>query len=356
MTNVIFGLLLLAVPATVVAEHLHFSPIVVMVLACVGIIPLAKFMGQATEHLSSHVGPTGGGVLNATFGNACELIIAFFAVKAGLLDVVKASLTGSILGNILLVLGASMLAGGLKYETQTFSKMTAATGSKLLMIIAFVLVLPATGNSGPPVPADEVQRLMQHLSIGISGVLILLYLLGLFFSLGTHKHLFVPTVTAEDDDIKKPWPVWLGIAILAASTVAIAVLSEYLVDNVEQAASSIGMTPVFIGVFVLAIIGNAAENSTAVLMARKNKMDLSVSIALGSSTQIALFVAPVTVLVGYFMGQPMDLLFSHSEIIAVIAAVFICFAVLFDGESDWFEGALLLGLYVCLGMKFYFLG
>ena len=356
MVNIFFGLLLLAVPGTVVADHLHCSPTVVMALACIGIIPLAKFMGEATEHLSHHVGPTLGGVLNATFGNACELIIAFYAVKAGLIDVVKASLTGSILGNILLVLGGSMLVGGLKYETQTFSKMTAATGSKLLMIIAFVLVLPAAGNSGPALPAAELQVLSQHLSLGISGVLIVLYLLGLFFSLGTHKHLFVPVTSAEDDDIEKPWPVYLGVAVLAVATVAIAVLSDYLVDNVEQTASTIGMTPVFIGVFVLAIIGNAAENSTAVIMAYKNKMDLSVSIALGSSTQIALFVAPVIVLAGYFMGQPMDLLFSHSEIIAVIAAVFICFAVLFDGASDWFEGALLLGLYICLGMKFYFLG
>jgi Ca2+:H+ antiporter len=353
--NVIFGLLFAAIPATILAEHFGFSPTVVMGLACLGIVPVARLMGQATEHLSHKVGPTVGGLLNATFGNACELIIALFALRAGLIEVVKASITGSILGNVLLVMGASMVVGGLKHETQSFNKMTALTASTFLAIVAFSLMMPAALHH---FSEHESVRVNQNLALAISLVLIVLYMLGLVFSLGTHKHLFLPAADATEADEPETagWSVKKSIAVLAIATGAVVVLSEYLVGNVEAAATTMGMTPIFVGVILLAIIGNAAENSTAVLMARRNKMDISINIALGSSTQIAMFVTPVVVMFGYFTGSPMDLVFTPAEIISVIAAVIVCWLVVFDGKSNWLEGAALLCLYVILGVTFYFIG
>jgi Ca2+:H+ antiporter len=327
---------------------------VVMGLACLGIVPVARLMGQATEHLSHSVGPTVGGLLNATFGNACELIIALFALRAGLIEVVKASITGSILGNVLLVMGASMVVGGLKHEVQSFNKMTALTASTMLTIVAFSLMMPAALHHFSGV---ESARINQNLALAISVVLMALYLLGLVFSLGTHRHLFLPAadVTAEDEPDAERWSIKKSIAVLCVATIGIAILSEYLVGSVEAAATTMGMTPVFVGVILLAIIGNAAENSTAVIMARRNKMDVSVNIALGSSTQIAMFVTPLIVMFGYFSGQPMDLLFTPAEIISVIAAVMVCWLVIQDGKSNWMEGASLLALYAILGVTFYFI-
>lgn len=350
--NKLFLVLLLAVPLTFVADHLHWSPVWIMVIASVGIVPLAKYMGQSTEHIAHKTGPTIGGLLSATFGNACELILAFFALKAGLIDVVKASLTGSIMGNALLVMGASMLAGGLKHPEQRFNKDSATTAANALTIVALTLTLPAAMHYGTVQMSAGADTRM---ALVISTVLIVLYGLFLLFNLKTHKHLLTPVDTEEADDEVKTWSLPKSIAVLLSATLAVVFLSEHLVDCVDDAAKAWGMTPVFVGVVLLAIIGNAAENSSAILMARKNKMDLSLNIVMNSSTQIAMFVAPVLVLAGYFIGQPMDLQFTMPEIIAVVASVWVLKSMVEDGKSNWLEGAKLLGLYVIIATMFYFL-
>lgn len=352
--NKLFYVLLAAVPLTFTAGILHWSPTLVTLLACLGIIPIAKFMGEATEHISHKVGPTVGGLVTATFGNACELIIAILALQAGLIDVVKASITGSIIGNILLVLGASMVAGGLKHEVQGFNKLTASTASTLLTITALGLLLPAALHHAG---GAESQAMDSKVSLAISLVLMAMYFLGLLFSLKTHKHLFVPVADWKEDADEEVagWSLKKSVTVLLVATLTVVGLSHFLVDNVEHAAHALGMTPIFVGVILLAIIGNAAENSSAVLMAMKNKMDLSINITLGSSTQIAMFVAPVVVIAGFFFGQPMDLVFSKEEIIAVFGSVLILNHVLNDGKSNWLEGMGLLSLYTILGISFYFM-
>jgi Ca2+:H+ antiporter len=353
--NIVFGLLFAAIPLTMLAEHWHWPPIAIMGLACLGIVPVARLMGQATEHLSHQVGSTIGGLLSATFGNACELIIAIVALRAGMIEVVKASITGSILGNILLVMGASMMVGGLKHEVQEFNKMTAITACTFLTIVAFSLLIPSAVLHFSNAPSEHIE---QNLALAISAVLAILYMLGLLFSLGTHDHLFKPVAgaqTEDEGDETAHWSRRKSIIVLALATAGVAFLAEYLVGSVEHVAKDLGMTPVFIGVVLLAIIGNAAENSTAIIMARKNKMDLSINIALGSSTQIAMFVTPIIVFTGYFIGQPMDLVFTPAEIIAVIAAVWVGWLTLQDGKSNWLEGTALLALYLILAISFYFI-
>lgn len=351
--NKVFYSLLAFVPLTLVADWMHMSPMVIMSLACLGIIPIAKLMGEATEHLSHKTNPTVGGLLSATFGNACELIIALMALRAGLIDVVKASITGSIIGNVLLVFGASALAGGMKHEEQKFNKVTAGTGTTLLTITALSLLVPAAmQHLGGP----EAQAIDGKIALCIAIVLMTLYGLMLFFSLKTHKHLLVPVADAAEDDhdMTSSWSVTKSVAVLLGATLAVFLLSEKLVDNVEHVAHDLGMTPIFVGVILLAVIGNAAENSSAVVMARKNKMDVSLNIVLGSSAQIAMFVAPVLVIAGAIIGQPMDLVFSKGEILAVVSSVVILNLVVHDGKSNWLEGAGMLAFYTILGISFYF--
>lgn len=346
------NLLLVFVPAAILLEFLkpewHTA---IFITAALGIVPLAGWLGTATEQLAHRTGEGIGGLLNATFGNAAELIIAFVAVQKGLYPVVKASLTGSIIGNLLLVLGASILAGGLKFKRQQFNVVGARAQSTLLTVVAIAFVMPAAfhGLAGPA-------RAGEHdVSLTISLVLLLMYALHLVFSLITHKHLFTgePGEAAAEE---APWSIGKSIGILAASTAVLAWLSEILVGSVEPAAASFGMTRVFVGVIVVAIIGNAAEHSTAILMARKNRMELSIGIAIGSSLQIALFVAPVLVLASRVVGpRPMDLLFSPAEVLALFGAVLITGQIAGDGESNWLEGAQLLTVYVILALVFYFL-
>ncbi len=347
------NILLIFIPLTFAAGYLHWSPITIMVIASLAIVPLAKIMGEASEHIAHHTGPTIGGLVSATFGNACELIIALIALNAGLIEVVKASITGSIIANLLLVLGASMFAGGLKQEEQKFNKTASSTAVTMLTIAAFALILPAalhhTGGA-------DSQMLDSKMALAISVVLILLYFANLLFSLKTHKHLLQPEATAEDaHDLTTSWSLKKSVAVLLGVTLLIVFLCEELVGSVEHAAETLGMTPVFVGVILLAIVGNAAENSTAVMMARKNKMDLSLNIVLGSSTQIAMFVAPVVVIAGFIMHQPMDLVFTQAEILAVLASVMVVTRVVHDGKSNWLEGVMLLGLYAILGVAFYFI-
>jgi Ca2+:H+ antiporter len=343
--------LLIFVPLSVLAELAHFDPMWVFLFSAVGIIPLAGWMGRATEELAHRVGAGVGGLLNATFGNAAELIIALVALRAGLTDVVKASLTGSIIGNILLVCGLSLLVGGIGRERQTFNRTAASSGATMLFLAAIALIMPALYHAVVPRPAGAAE---QSLSLELSLILLLLYALSLVFSLFTHRHLYLGDPGAGER-VEAAWSWRWAVGVLVVVTALIALLSEFLVGSIEHTSQRFGLSELFVGVIVVAVIGNAAEHSTAVLAAAKNKMDLSMAISIGSSLQIALFVAPVLVLVGYAIGQPMDLVFTPSEVLAVVLSVVIVYQIASDGESNWLEGAQLLGVYLILALIFYFL-
>jgi Ca2+:H+ antiporter len=324
----------------------------VFISSSVAIIPLAGWKGRATEWMAEHLGPGIGGLLNATFGNAAELIIAIMALRAGLHDVVKASITGSIIGNILFVLGLAIVAGGATRRELRFNRTAASLSTTLLALSAVALVVPAlfhriSSTAGTPVE--------QTLSLEISIVLAATYILSLFFTLHTHKHLYVGHGDAESDAAigMHKVPLWKSGLILLIATSMVALMSEFLVGAVEHTAHQLGMTDVFVGVFIVAVVGNAAEHSTAVLVAMKNKMDLAVNIAVGSSLQVALLVAPALVFISYAFGKPLDLLFTTFEIAAIVLSVAIVNLIASDGESNWMEGVLLLAVYAILGLAFY---
>ncbi len=348
-----FNALLIFLPIAVYLEH--FRPeahTLIFFAACIAIIPLAGLMGRATEQIANRAGEGIGGLLNATFGNAAELIIAIVALRAGQLEIVKASLTGSIIGNVLLVLGASFLAGGLRYKIQDFNPITARAQAQMLLVSAVAVIIPGLFHALRPADADVNEA---AISLVIACLLVTLYVLSLVFSLRTHKHLFEGAHGAEPHQAhEKPWSLQRALATLAIATVFIAWLSEIMVGSVEEAAAQIGMSKVFVGVVVVAIIGNAAEHSTAVLAAIRNRMDLSLGIAIGSSTQIALFVAPLLVFLSYFVGPgPMTLAFTMGETFAILIAALITAHVTSDGHSNWFTGALLLTLYLILAVGFF---
>jgi len=345
-------LLLIFVPITVVLEVVKADHLAIFLSAGVAIVPLAGLLGRATEHLTAHVGAGVGGLLNASLGNAAELIIALVALREGLHDVVKASLTGSILGNILLVLGASMLAGGLKYERQKFNRTAAGMGASLLLLAAVGLIIPALFHF---TASDRGVAIERELSLEISIVLFTMYILSLMFSLKTHNHLFAGEPHDASDLGEKPWSRRRSIVVLSLVTVCIAAMSEMLVGALDHAAKTLGLTQLFVGVILVALVGNAAEHSTAVLMAMKNKMDLALGIAVGSSLQIALLVAPILVFASYLLGPPLDLIFTPFEVAAVTISVLVVGFVAMDGESHWMEGAMLVGVYVMLAIAFFFL-
>jgi Ca2+:H+ antiporter len=348
--------LLVFIPISVYLEHFHsHAHLWIFFSACVAIIPLAGLLGEATEHIAERTGEGIGGLLNATFGNAAELIIAIVALRAGFIDVVKASLTGSIIGNILLVLGAAFLAGGLYHKIQQFNPMAARTQAAMLVLASIALIIPALFRylRPPHLIINEAA-----LSLAIAAILIVVYALSLVFSLHTHKELFRGSIgepSREAVHLSQPWSWRVALIVLGVATFFIAWMSEILVGSVEQAAEAVGMSSVFVGIIVVAIVGNAAEHSTAVLMAIKNRMDLSFGIAIGSSTQIALFVAPLLVFLSYVMApQPMDLVFTRGEILAVILSTFMTAFAAGNGTSNWFMGAQLLAVYVILAVAFYF--
>ena len=345
-------LLLVFVPLTVALEIVKADPLVIFATSALAIIPLAGLLGQATEHLACHVGAGIGSLLNASLGNAAELIIAFVALREGLHDVVKASLTGSIIGNVLLVLGASMIAGGMKHERQKFNQTAAGLGTSMLVLAAVSLIIPALFHF---TAADRGVRIEHELSLLIAVVLFMIYCLSLAFSLKTHRHVFEGDGHDADDLGEPPWSYRTSLVVLTAVTILIGAMSEMLVGAIEPAAHQLGLTQVFVGVIVVALVGNAAEHSTAILMAMKNKMDLAVGIAVGSSMQIALFVAPVLVFVSYFFDQPLDLIFTPFEVAAVTMSVVILGFVSMDGESHWMEGVMLVGVYAMLAVAFFFL-
>lgn len=344
--------LLVFIPVAITLEIVKADPVYVFAVSALAIIPLAGLLGRATEHLTSHVGAGIGSLLNASLGNAAELIIALAALREGLHDVVKASLTGSILGNVLLVLGASMVAGGLKYERQKFNQTAAGMGSSLLLLAAVGLIIPALFHF---TASDRGVTIERELSLEIAVVLFIMYGLSLLFSLKTHRHLFAGESQAVEDLGEKPWTMRLSIGVLTGTTILIAIMSELLVGAIEPTAHRLGLTQVFVGVILVALVGNAAEHSTAVLVAMKNKMDLAIGIAVGSSLQIALLVAPVLVFASYLFGTPLDLIFTPFEVAAVTISVLALGFVSMDGESHWMEGAMLVGVYAMLAIAFYFL-
>jgi Ca2+:H+ antiporter len=348
------------IPIAIALEVAHASASLIFVCSALGVIPTAALMGRATEQLAARSGPGIGGFLNVTFGNAPEIIIALFALHEGLQEVVKASLVGSILGNILLVMGAAMLVGGLRRERQFFDRTAANVQALMLMLAAAALAMPAifqlVAGGGLPQPTEKAHNFggdIEHLSIAVAIVLLITYLAGLFFSLKTHKDLFNPE--HGDEEAEEPWSVRKSVTWLAIAGVAVGVMSEILVGSITEASESIGLSPFFVGIIVVAIVGNAAEHWVAVYFASRDKMDLSVNIAIGSSAQIALFAAPVLVLVSLVLGPfPMSLVFNGLELGALFLAILIAQAVTHEGESTWFEGFQLLSVYVVLGLAFFF--
>ncbi len=355
--NTFFLVLLLFIPVSIAAHFLEWGATVVFITAALGIVPLANYMGSATEEIAVVTGPNIGGLLNATFGNATELILAFIALKAGLVEVVKATITGSIVSNLLLVMGFSMLLGGLRFKEQKFQPTAARLNASSMNLAVIAILLPTAVEY---TSSGIGEATLQQLSVAVAVVLILVYGLTLLFSMKTHSYLYDVGVAELDDgensesESQHEVNLWFWVFILLVVTLAVAVESELLVDSLEEATSALGLTALFTGVIVLPIIGNAAEHATAVSVAMKDKMDLSVSVAVGSSMQIALFVAPVLVIAGWAIGQPMDLNFNPFELVAVAVAVLIANSISSDGESNWLEGSLLLATYTVLGLAFYF--
>ncbi len=357
------SILLVFVPISLLMEYVfHFEAPWIFLASAVAIIPLAGWMGRATEQLAERVGAGLGALLNATFGNAAELIIAIVALRAGLYDLVKASITGSIIGNILLVFGLSALLGGLKFPIQRFNRTAASLGSTMLVLSAVALVIPGIFHL---LAGDEGAAVERSLSLEISIVLIITYVASLIFTLRTHSHLYLGAAAPAQGEAPdrpldatghEPWSVARSMTILVVSAAFVGIMSELLVGATEEAAHAFGMNEVFVGVILVALVGNAAEHSSAVLMALKNKMDLAANIAVGSSIQVALFVAPLLVFLSYWIGpSPMDLRFTTMEIVAVAVSVWIMALISQDGESHWMEGVQLLAVYIILGLTFFFL-
>ncbi|MDJ0729956.1 MAG: calcium/proton exchanger [Crocosphaera sp.] len=352
--SAILSILLIFIPLSLGSQYLEWGATLTFVTAALAIVPLAAFMGQATEAIAVVVGPNLGGLLNATFGNATELILALVALKEGLIGVVKATITGSIIGNLLLVVGFSMLLGGLRYKEQQFQSVAARVNASSMNLAVIAILLPTAVQY---TSSGIEEQTLQNLSVAVAIVLILVYGLTLLFSMKTHAYLYDVGMAAEEETMEEQGhkinlSKWVIILLLV--TVGVAVESELLVNSLEEATSSLGLTALFTGVILLPIVGNAAEHATAVTVAMKNKMDLSMSVAVGSSLQIALFVGPVLVIAGWFLGQPMDLDFNPFELVAVAVAVLITNSISSDGRSNWLEGTLLLATYAVIGLAFYF--
>lgn len=341
--------LLVFIPVSFIAEFLHFSQPLIFVFSALAIIPLAGVMGESTESISHYAGNRIGGFLNATFGNATELIIAFFAMKEGLFDVVKASIAGSVIGNILLVLGLSMFVGGLKYKTQIFNQRIINVTASMLLFAVIGLTIPAIFTH--TVSSDLLTTRYEGLSVVVAVIMFLIYILSLIFSFFTHKDLY----TAEASEETAPvWSLKRAVLILVISTVFIGIESEIFVGTVEPMTKAMGLSEFFVGIILVPVIGNAAEHSTAVLMAIKNKMNAAIEIALGSSLQIILFVTPLLIFLSLIFS-PMSIIFNAFELAALIFSVLIANRVASDGESNWLEGVQLIAAYIILAASFFIL-
>ncbi len=342
-----FLLMLIFVPIALCAWYVKAPPVLIFFLSALSIVPLAKYIGEATEELAVYTGPALGGLLNATFGNATELLIGIFAIKEGLVEVVKASITGSIIGNLLLVAGMAMLAGGWRYKKQEFNKTGALAAASTLLMAAIALTVPAIFSQTAPYVGNKI---VEELSVLVSVLMLVVYIASLFFILYTHKHLYTEEVGKYDGK----WSKTKSILILLIATLVVAWMSEILVSSIGPVVKSLGWTQLFIGVIFIAIIGNAAEHTSAIIMATKNRMDLALQISIGSATQIAMFVAPFLVLVSLLFKTQMSLVFNTFELIAIILSILIANLVVEDGESNWLEGLQLLMAYLIMAVAFFF--
>lgn len=337
------------IPISIILEVIGFhNPLVLFIVSCLSIIPLAGLMGEATEEISVYAGSRVGGFLNATFGNATELIISILAIRAGLYDVVKASIAGSVLGNTLLVLGASMFIGGLKYKSQKFNKKAIGMSTSMLLLAVIGLCIPAIFMHS--IDSKLISTRYESLSIGVAIMLLLVYILGLIFSFYTHKDIYGTEHDSSDKETK--WSLKFSILVLVIATILIAIESEFLVGSVEPMSKSIGLSEFFVGIILIPIVGNAAEHSTAIIMALKNKMDVAVEISIGSSLQIILFVAPVLIFIS-LLFKPMSIVFNEFELIALISSIFIVSKVSSDGECNWLEGVQLMTVYFIIAIAFF---
>ncbi|NGZ73983.1 calcium/proton exchanger [Saccharibacillus alkalitolerans] len=379
MKKMLSPILLIVTFALSAAGHLlHWNPTLEFVLSAISVIFVAGFLGRATESVAHYAGQRLGGFLNATFGNAAELIIAIMLVKEGLFDMVKASLTGSIIGNLLLVLGLSLFAGGLKFKVQRFNVPLAGMNGSLMIVAVIALFVPAVFLNTHSIEGLQIDTL----SLIVAGILIIAYIAWLLFSMITHKDYLAdppaspaaaaavgsglpangagtpsaPAAHDGEDDHAPTWSKGRSILYLVIATVMVAFVSEWLVGTLETFTTQFGLSELFVGAFVVAIVGNAAEHSAAIMLAMKNKIGASVEIAVGSSLQISLFVAPVLIFVSFFMGGlsgTMDIVFSTIEIVAIAVSVFVAKSIIQDGETNWYEGLLLIAVYIILGVSFF---
>lgn len=336
-----------------IGHYAGWNPIIQFILSAASVILVAGFLGKATESVAHYAGQRLGGFLNATFGNAAELIIAIFLIREGLYDMVKASLTGSIIGNLLLVLGASLFAGGLKHKVQNYNVSLAGLSGSLMMVAVIALFIPAVFLKTHSITDQDTDTL----SLIVAGVLIVAYLAWLLFSMITHKDYLSDVTDQKDEELPHEHaPAWskrTSIIYLVIATIMVAFVSEWLVGTLETFTTQFGLSELFVGAFLVAIIGNAAEHSAAIMLAMKNKIGAAVEIAVGSSLQIALFVAPVLIFVSYFMGNTMDIVFTTIELVAIGVSVFIAKSITQDGSTNWYEGLMLLAVYFILGVSFY---
>ena len=343
----ILKFLLIFIPISFIAKFFNASGTIMFLLSAASKIPLAGLMGEGSEEISFYTGPKIGGFLNGTLGNATELIISFFALKEGLFEVVKSSIAGAVIGNVLLVIGASMLAGGFKYKTLKFNKEVNEVTSSMLLFAVIGLCIPALFTHS--VNPSLLNTRYEGLSLFVAIVMIIIYGLSLFFSFITHKHLYENNTNHKGS---AKWSLKRAIITLIIATIFIAIESEFLVSGVESLTKSLGWSEFFVGIIIIPIIGNAAEHSIAVLMALKNKMDVGLEIALGSSLQIILFVAPILIFISLFF-TPMSIIFNQFELIALIAAVLIANKVANDGEANWLEGVQLIAVYLIIAACFF---
>lgn len=366
--------LLIFVPIAIVLEYVHAEQLTLFIVAAISLIPLAKLIGDSTEHLASHYGATLGSLLNVTFGNAAEIIIAIVAINAGLLELVKASITGAILGNILLIFGISILVGGFKFKEQFFNKENVGMQASMLFLAVIGLTIPTILVTTVLNPEDELNQIkIQFLSDVLAFLLLAVYVAGLIFTFFTHKHLFTSRLTNQVGDritikeknnyieenpqleIHKEWSKKKSFFLLGLSMAGVVVISEILVGSIEVVTAEFGFGELFVGAIIIGIVGNAAEHSSAILLARKGKMDLSIGIAAGSGTQIALFVVPILVIAGVLLSRPFTLVFTGFEITSVLLAAIIMNLIAHDGKSNWFEGVMLISVYIIIAVGFFFI-
>ncbi|MGB7639316.1 MAG: calcium/proton exchanger [Nitrososphaeraceae archaeon] len=369
--------LLIFVPLAVILELVHTGQIVLFVVAALGLIPLAKLIGDSTEHLAAHYGATIGSLLNVTFGNAAEIIIAVIAINAGLPDLVKASITGAILGNILLIFGLSIIAGGFKHNEQFFNRENTGVQSSMLFLAVIGLAVPTVLAATVLKPVDMNNQIkIQFLSDSLAFLLLAVYIAGIIFTVFTHKHLFFaqPPVEAqteiegqktlslgrkgtdrEGERNHEHWGKKKSFVLLGISMAGVVIVSEILVGSVEAITKEFGFGEIFVGAVIIGIVGNAAEHTSAIIVARKGKIDLSIGIAAGSGTQIALFVVPVLIIAGIILGKPVTLVFTIFELVSIFLAAIILNLIAHDGKSNWFEGLMLTTVYVIIAIGFYFI-